>query len=214
MITFIKYLCRSNTFKHFTALKTLSLRKNDFVTLEANVLRGLEISLEVLDLFSNEWLAIETKDLLQLLKNLKKLNVWKTLTNTFTIESGDAVSTFRSLVEIKTKQMSNIYSDIFNCHRRYNDDAFYSFLFYIIDYEMNRDVCTGEMIHLTGYLYANSFIGKDKEKEWIYKDKISFQVDEIEIVALHLDLSILGKKIIFINFRNCLKILVSKPQHK
>ena len=209
MITFIKYLCRSNTFKHFTALKTLSLRKNDFVTLEANVLRGLEISLEVLDLFSNEWLAIETKDLLQLLKNLKKLNVWKTLTNTFTIESGDAVSTFRSLVEIKTKQMSNIYSDYVQCNYRRDRINKDSFLFYIIDYKMNHNVS-----RLTGYLYANSFIGKDKEKEWIYKDKISFQVDEIEIVALHLDLSILGKKIIFINFRNCLKILVSKPQHK
>jgi hypothetical protein len=177
--------------------------------LEANVLTGLEISLEILDLFSNEWLAMETKDLLQLLKKLKKINVWKTLTDTFTIESGDAVSTFRSLVEIKTKQMSNIYSDIFNCHRRYNDDAFNSFLFYVIDYEMNRDVSTGEMIHLTGYLYAYTFIGKARGKEWIYKDKISFQVDEIEIVALHLDLSILGKKIIFINFRNCRKILVS-----
>ena len=191
MITFIKYLCRSNTFKHFTALKTLSLRKNDFVTLEANVLRGLEISLEVLDLFSNEWLAIETKDLLQLLKNLKKLNVWKTLTNTFTIESGDdVVSTFRSLVEIKTKPMSNIYSDYVNYNRRYyNADAFDSFLFYIIDYEMNHNVS-----RLTGYLYANTIFGKEKEKEWIYKEKISFQVDEIEIVALHLDLSILGKK--------------------
>ena len=194
MITFIKYLCRSNTFKHFTALKTLSLRKNDFVTLEANVLRGLEISLEVLDLFSNEWLAIETKDLLQLLKNLKKINVWKTLTDTFTIESGDAVSTFRSLVEIKTKQMSNIYSDYVQCNYRRDRINKDSFLFYIIDYEMNHDVSHGEMVHLTGYLYANTFIGIKKEKEWIYKEKISFQVDEIEIVALHLDLSILGKK--------------------
>ncbi len=181
---FIKYLYRSNTFKHLTALKTLSLRNN-----------GLEISLEVLDLFSNESLAIETKDLLQFLKNLQKLNVWKTLTNTFTIESGDAVSTFRSLVEIKTIQSSNRYSDFVDWQfRDYNKYNVNSYLFYVIDYEMNHDVSYGEMVHLTGYLYANTIIGEKEEKEWIYKEKISFQVDEIEIVTLHLDLSILGKK--------------------
>ena len=64
---------------------------------------------------------------------------------------------------------------------------------------MNHDVSRGEMVHLTGYLYANTIIDtekewmEEKEKEWIYKEKISFQIDEIEIVTLHLDLSILGK---------------------
>jgi len=72
----------------------------------------------------------------------------------------------------------------------YDDDASNSFLFYIVDFEYISDV----MIYLTGYLYANTIrFTKIKEKEWIYKDEISFGLDEIEIVILNLDLSMLGK---------------------
>ena len=138
---------------------------------------GLD-NLETLDLFANSSLVMEeTLCELKSLKNLKKLNLWQTETNYFTLKS----DYFHSLVEITTNQ-SNVYSQFFNTFHSSED----SFLFYILDHEEDREK---NEISFRGYLYANKLFSKEKEKEWTYKERISLKYNESEMVLLRFNLS-------------------------
>jgi hypothetical protein len=143
------------------------------------------IRLETLDLFGNTLLFIEdVTRVFEVLKKLKKLNVWQTETNCLPLQTNN----IDFLIEATTQCSSNKFSKDVSYRSGSN-----SFLFHILDYQEeftvgydeNSDL--GKGISLTGYLYANKLFGIQIENEWIYKKNILFKAEEIDVALIRVN---------------------------
>jgi hypothetical protein len=163
------------------SIKTLSLRCNQLSEFDYEVLMDL-ISLETLDLFGNSSLFIEdVRRVFDVLKKLKKLNVWQTETNCLPFQTDD----IDFLIEVTTQLSSNMFSKDVS-YVSYRSGGSHSFLFHIVDYQEEFTVGDDE-ISLTGYLYANKLFAKKIENEWIYKKKLLFKAEEIDVALIRVN---------------------------
>ena len=154
-------------FQHLKSIKTLSLRCNQLIDFDYEVLMDL-IRLETLDLFGNTLLFIEdVTRVFKVLTKLKKVNVWQTETNCLPLPD--------FLIEVTTQGSSNMFSKEVSNRSESN-----SFIFHILDYQEKP-------LSLTGYLYANKLFGQQIENEWIYKKNILFKAEEIDVALIRVN---------------------------